>query len=451
MLPVITDSIDQEPTVPVSRLAAQRLAESALDLAHRLASSQQALRRQAAELATRAAIIGGAHESAQLADDLQQTLADAAAASGGFAAAVYLLDDDTEYLTAHAVHGLPIDRLASPPRTLRGSRGDLEAMVQGVVAIDNLQATQIDTWNCPESSNGIAAALCAVIKSDDVPIGTLWIFADQPAEYGSAQIAATRLAASQLSMLISNAAKSRQGEMTKIPAVVAEIADWQCESLPTGTKLATDWRVDGMIESPQAWATGWHTWDVLPDGALMLAIAEAIDPSIKGAMTAAIARAAITSHLGYRHTPCQLLQRINDTLWHTNTCEQLLSLLYVRVDPETGEGEFAAAGEITAMIGSRYGYRPLVAGQSEPLGTDFRADFISNHFRMMPGETLLAYGPGMEPSNATQRMLGETLRTAMQKNDRNPLAMIRRKLAALPLQAERGAASLLREETGGGR
>ena len=47
-------------------------------------------------------------------------------------------------------------------------------MVQGVVAIDDLNPTSIDTWNCPEES--AAAGICAVIQNDDVPIGTLWLY-----------------------------------------------------------------------------------------------------------------------------------------------------------------------------------------------------------------------------------------------------------------------------------
>jgi hypothetical protein len=199
-----------------------------------------------------------------------------------------------------------------------------------------------------------------------------------------------------------------------------------------------------MIESPQAWATGWHAWDVLPDGSLMLAIAEAVDSSIKGAMSATIARAAMTSHIGYRHSPSQLLQRVNDTLWQTNTCEQLISLLYMRVDPETGEGQFAAAGAIAAMIGSRYGYRPLVDGMAKPLCSDFRASFVSDSFRMMPGEMMLAYGPGVAASGASQNLLGDSVRSAMQAGSVSPLASIRRTLAASPLEFERGAAALTR-------
>lgn len=444
LLPVVADTVGQEPFAPISKSSAQRLAESASELASELESSRDALRRQEAELATRAAILGGSTDQQRLADALEQTLADAATACGCTAAAMYLLDDDTEILKARSVFGLPKSRLEQPARQLRGSRADLEAMVQGVVAIEDLCETSIDTWNCPEDSVVAKSAICAVITSDDIPVGTLWLFHNETNQFGPPQVAASRMAAAQLSLHLQAALKLRDESKSKLSPVVQDVADWQFDSLPVGISLAHDWMVDGMIESPSAWATGWHAWDVLPDGSMMFAIAEALDGTIKGAMSATIAHAALASHLGYRHTPSQLLQRVNDTLWQTSTCEQLMSMLYVRVDPETGEGEFASAGGISAMVGSRFGYRPLVDGRGEPLCSDFQANFIADTFRMMPGETLLAYSPGMEASGANQMILGDSLRTAMQQQETSPLASIRRQLADRPLVAERGAATLMR-------
>ena len=62
-------------------------------------------------------------------------------------------------------------------------------------------------------------------------------------------------------------------------------------------------------------ASGWQLWDILPDGTLMIVLAEAVDDSVKGALTATLARAAVTAHTGYRHKPTDLLQRVSDTLW----------------------------------------------------------------------------------------------------------------------------------------
>ena len=441
LLPAVTaDGFDE--LAAVSKSSAIRLAMSAARLEEELRNNREAMRLQAVELASRASILSGQSDHTRLADCIEKTLADAAAACGCDAAAMYLLDDHTQYLNTRAVFGLPAQRLEQEARLLRGSRGDLEAMVQGVVAIDDLVAASTDTWNCPES---FAAGICASILSDDVPIGTLWLFANDPAEFGLAEAAAARMAASQLSLQLNQASLDRKTKSSSADDPIRDVSHWQCESLPIGAKLADDWCVDGMIESPRPWATGWHAWDVLPDGTLMLAMAEAVDSSAMGAMKAAIARAALTAHTGYRHTPAQLLQRVSDTLWQTSTGEQLVSMLYARVDPETGEGEVASAGAITAMIGSRFGYRPLVDGCSDPLNQNIDVRGVADSFRIMPGETLLAYGPGLISDGATQTMLGDRIRALMQTGDTNPLAAIRRDLAGLDLNHERGAMTLMRQ------
>jgi phosphoserine phosphatase RsbU/P len=443
MLAAVDTLSSEDPHAPnlVSKAAATSLAESAIELTAQLATAQETIRCQEAELAVRAAILTGQSQQVQLADQLQTTLADAALACGCDTAALYILDEQTQFLRTSAVFGLPPARLQKAPRNLRGSRADLEAMVQGVVMIDDLHDCTIDTWNCPEKK--AAAGICVVITSDGVPVGTLWLFKNTTAEFGLRESAVARMAAAQLALLLTNSATETATPRTS-ENPIHEVAQWQCEALPVGANLAPGWRVDGMIESPQAWATGFHFWDVLPDGTLMLVIAEAVERSAKGAMAAAIARSAIAAHAGYRHTPAQLLQRVSDTLWQTSSGEQLVSMLYARVDAETGEGEVASAGSITAMIASQCGYRPLVSGNSDPLNRHIDTQVTTESFRMLSGETLLAYSAGVSNSGMTQMQLGNSLRTAMRKKDLNPLAAIRREMASLSLDSERGAISLLR-------
>jgi hypothetical protein len=378
----------------------------------------------------------------RIADRIEKTLADAATACRCNAAAIYLLDDDTQFLKTRAVFGLPVQRLEEQARPLRGSRADLEAMVQEVVMIDDLKASSLETWNSPEP---FAAGICAAISSDGIPIGTLWLFSDESMQFNAAESATARFAATQIGMELANASVGSQSDLKSLREPVRDLAQWQYESLPVGATVAEGWRVDGLIESPNDWATGWHVWDVLPDGTVMIAIAEAADRSIKGAMSAAIARAALASHTGYRHSAAQLVQRVSDTLWQTSTSEQLMSLLYARVDPESGEGELVAAGKINAMIASRYGFRPMLDRLSDPLNTHIDARATVHTFRLLKGETLMAYTPGFGTSGEIQMMLGGSLRDAMQAGDVNPLARVRRATANLPLTEERGAVSLLRE------
>lgn len=445
LLPAVTSETphehDDEFAPVVGRIAATRLATAASKLTEQILRTRECLRQREAELASSAAMLGVEHDSKVSVDQIEQSLSDAMEACKCDAAALYMLDEDTRYLKARSVVGLPVERLENPPRELRGSRGDLEAMVQDIVTIDDMNADSVDTWNSPEP---FAAGICVAIKVDDIPIGTLWLFSDTTTEFGNTESAIARIVATNLSLLLRQAPQAEIFDSPQPHQALQEIAQWQYESLPVGSALAEGWRVDGMIESSEPWATGWHHWDVLPDGTLMLAIAEATDPTATGAMHAAVARTALAAHSGYRHTPAQLIQRVSDTLWQTNTGEQLVSLTYAHLDPETGDGIVASAGTISALISSRYGYRPLISNLSAPLNTSMDSNAANHEFHMLKGETLLAYSKGFAAAGANQMTLGGHIRTAMQFEDRSPLAMLRRKLIDLPLIEERGALTLLR-------
>ena len=120
LLSAVNTQCDEDSLPPVSRTDAIKLAEVSLDVFDRLDSARDALRRQEAELAARATMLTAATDQMRLADRLEATLCDAVAACDCDAAAMFLLDDDTEYLKARAVFGLPPGRLEQSPRALRG-------------------------------------------------------------------------------------------------------------------------------------------------------------------------------------------------------------------------------------------------------------------------------------------------------------------------------------------
>lgn len=429
--------------VSVGKLAATRLAESANALAQEMQVNRERMRLQEMELAARAPILGGEAEQKKLSVQISGSLERAVKGSGCQAAAIYLLDEETQQLNCRMTHGLPENRIEQPPRSLRGSRGDLQAMVDGVVAIDDLHAQDSETWSSPEA--GYQAAICATIESDGVPVGTLWIYSQTKRNFSVAETTVAELSASEIGDRLKRASSEKQqiSELRHEPA--QDLAQWQYESLPVGSLVASGWRVDGLLESPRPWATGWHLWDILPDGTFMIVLAEAIEDSVKGAMTAALARAALTAHTGYRHKPADLLQRVSDTLWQSSTSEQLLSLLYARIDPFSGEGEVALAGSLEAVIGNRFGSRSVFSQVSDPLNSSIEVDPVIESIHLQPGETFMAYTQGLAESFSGTLSIKGGLQDAMAKEDLNPLAMLRRQIVNKELSHERGAVTLLRE------
>ncbi|MDV6033704.1 MAG: SpoIIE family protein phosphatase [Phycisphaera sp. RhM] len=426
---------------PVVKENATELASVARAMSKEIEELESLVRRQEIELASQATVQFSPKRSEAACEAVHLTLQRAIQAMGFDAAAIYMLDDETQYLKTRAVVGLPSERLSSEPRMLRGSRADLEAMVQDAVLMEDLHGIAAETWTPPEP---FGAAVCTAIYKGDLPIGTLWLFANEPRQLDASFSAIAQMASSQITLELSSAATVRREERSRHAVeAIADIAAWQYSSLPIGNVLAPGWLVDGMIESPHDWSTGWHMWDVLPDGSLILAMAETLDRRAGGAMIAATARAALTAHSGYQHTPQQMLQRIGDTLWETNTADQLVSLLYARINPETGEGEVASAGEMSGLIAGKYGYRPLTQTGGRPLAAAIDVECYESTFHLAEGETLVTFGQGLQLDGISQEMVGCCMRSAMQ-TDENPLAVLRREMAGFPNRHERGLLSLSR-------
>ncbi len=430
----------------VTRELAEQLASAAADLARRLEQAQIAYRTQEAELAVTATPTGTPDQSSRLLQRLERLLKQAAAATGCDAAGLYLLDDDTTTLKLRASFGLPADRIAAPARSLRGSRGDVESLVREVVLIDDLQGTLSTTWNSPEA---FTSGIVARIEEDDLPIGTLWLWSKQPQSFSEQDAAATQLAALSLASELSRAALHRERAKWNVTSTsIKSATQWQMRQMPPAMELAPGIVVDGWTESPRPWARSWHAWDVLPDGSIALAIAEADLRELDGAMVAATARAAFAAHCNYRHTAVEMLRRLSDSLWQTNTGDQLVSLLYIKLDPETGEGELALAGSIQSIVASSRGYRALTAGrESEPLASQIDCRPYHTEFRLHAGEAIVAVNSSIldDVLGIRQSELATAVRESLTRRNTPVLASIRRALAMKPLEVERAGVLLLRK------
>ncbi len=445
---LIGDSETQASGPTVTRDAAQRLAAAAAELAQSLEQSQAKIRDHEAEMAATSTPTGSASGPSRLVERLERTLRIAVEATRCDAAGLYLLDDDTSLLKLRASYGLAPSRLFDPARPLRGSRGDLESLVQDVVLIPDLDGAMAETWCSPEP---MASAIVVRVEEDDLPIGTLWLWTQLPCEFDERAAAAAKLASINIATELARGQMVRERRKWSLASTsIRTASQWQLRQLPPAMELAPGYLVDGWTESPLPWARSWHTWDVLPDGTIAVAMAEAAERQLDAALIGATARAAFSAHSNYRHGVGDMLSRINDSLWQTNTGDQLVSMIYARVDPDNGEGEMAYSGSIQAIIASRRGFRPLYGGDLEPLASrvDFRPQTIA--FRLQPGEVLIGVTASVLDSvlGISQAQWAGATRDALGKPGTPILATIRRALASQPLEDERGGVMLLRGLSG---
>ena len=447
------DEHGAEVAAGMEEAAAARLAESASRLTKELTKTQTTLRNAltataiAAAEAPRSLSLEGATER------LEQRLSDAVAATGTTVAILQTLDDDTQTLQIVAAFGLNPSSLLGRKRPLRGSRGDLEALVGRVVMADDLRGGGLDSYGAPEVENAepMQSGICVSMQVGDLPIGTMWLLSEEQREFDHRDAASARLAAEAIATMLggTQAIEDASPAAGRVDAI-AELAEYQLLQMPRGASLTPQWRVDGMIETPQRFATGWHTWDVLPDGTLMMAMADIDTDEFRDALEASFGHAALISHCNYRHDVASMVRRISDTLWRGGTMVSPMSMWYVHVDPLTGCGTAASAGRIQTMIAGRYGYRAVSDGRDDPLGVHVDPTIRTHEFQIQSGETLFAYDEGVRRRGIDQLQLGRGLQSAAKQADSHPLARIRREISKLgtekdpAAQAAIGAVSLIR-------
>ena len=408
----------------LSTTGANRLADAASKLAGHLDRQQREIKAYHAGLAINAASTVGP-AGPVTAGRIDEILANTTQASGCVVAHVDLLDENTDDLTTRFVFGLaPTGRLGRV-RPLRGARGDLEAMVGGLVTLEDRMACRVNTDAAPED---FASSLCVALGVDDFPIGTMWLHSTTGSAFNRGQIAAAHIGAQLITELLG------VGPATALPRPTLAVVDpaaeetfahqitaWQVASGPAGACLARGWKVVGGGRTAAAIGDHWTHWDVLPDGTLAIAVARCGGAEAGLLMNTALARSALLAHAGYRHSPAIALMRVNDTLLQIDPmaaparCDALLdrgqpparapsgvAMVYAHVDPIDGMTRIASVGQWEILVRSDRGYRPIpAAASSDGLGSDVELRCHRGETTLQPGESLVVVGADPSPATLT--------------------------------------------------
>ena len=147
-----------------------------------LLQTRHALWQREAELAAGVPLAPQPQQSKHLAERLEAVLRGGAMALDCQAAALYLLDDATSQLKLRSCWGLPLDRLAAPPRPLQGSIADLEALLGHAVVLEDSDVMR--HWRVPED---FPAAVCVPVSTPTMILGTLWVFSERKRDFNDRQ------------------------------------------------------------------------------------------------------------------------------------------------------------------------------------------------------------------------------------------------------------------------
>lgn len=383
------------------------LAASVGGLVEELHHARHAIWQREAELAAGVPITHHVDEGSHLATRLEAVLKAGAQAVECQAAAAYLLDEGTKQLKLRSCWGLPKSRFLEAPRPLRGAAADLEALVGHAVVLEDTRLLR--HWSVPES---FGSAVCVPISSPTTPLGTLWLFCEQPREFTDDETNLLEIVAGRVAADLEREVLLQQSVQTRtLKRQLTHAMDWQRNRLPQIKPLLDGWEVAGWTSQGDRLGGDFHDWFVLPDGSLAIAVGDAQGKMFEAALTAASLHTALKSHTNYRHTAQQMLDRINETLWTASAGDQFASMFYAVIQPDGGEMQYAAAGPVyAAVVGDSS--RKLAVDDGVPLGTQPDAEYSSSHDELATGEILVVLSEGLKRTltPASNRQLWRQIR-----------------------------------------
>lgn len=354
-----------------------------------LSKTRHALWQREAELAAGVPVTVKPNEE-HLAERLENVLKGGVEAIGADAAGLYLLDEATTSLKLRASFNLPPARFLDPPRPLRGSVADLEALVGHAVVLED--TAQLPHWKCPEA---FPSAICVPVSSPTVPLGTLWCFSREPRDFSGEQtnlleIIAGRLAADLEREMLMVAGVDSQTKRRQQEAAVL----WRRDRRPQFAPESDLWDIAGWC-SDSLRGDEFFDWTVLADGRIAFTLAAVNGDEQIAPLHAAGLQIGWRTQASYHTHPAQLMTRLNESLWSTSAGDFRGTIATGGLD-DNGQLELSSAGNISGCLLRKEGRIVLGSGVHTllpPLGLDGDTRYTSQRWQLDRGDLLLLLSP----------------------------------------------------------
>ncbi len=275
---------------------------------------------------------------------------------------------------------------------------------------------------------GLVSAMVVPLKARGEVLGALTLVsAESGRHYGEEDLELAQELAGHAALAVENALlyqREHEAALTLQRALLPE----QLPELE-GLKFAGRYQPGGHgLEAGGDW------YDAIPcdDGTVVLVIGDVSGRGIPAASIMGRIRTAIHAYVVERHTPVAAVMRL-DRVVADFTQNEMATLIWVTLDPRTGEAEYVVAGHPPAFIRSPDGkVAELDAKRSPPVGVFPRPRFKLNRTTIEPGSILFMYTDGLveRRSNGIDPGL-ETLRKALAGAPADPDACADAAMAAL--------------------
>ena len=156
-----------------------------------------------------------------------------------------------------------------------------------------------------------------------------------------------------------------------------------------GWRFASAWRTANDVGGD------WHGYDPEPDGLLRLAVADASGHGMAAGLLAAIANAALRCACELSLAPEESARLLHRVLRARGSGRSFLTLFLGRLDPSTGELDWAAAAHPSPLLRRASGELVELAQGAPPLGVGDECRPETGTVRLEPGDLLVLFTDGL--------------------------------------------------------
>jgi PAS domain S-box-containing protein len=307
---------------------------------------------------------------------------------GADAAAIFLADDEQQWLR------LAASSQGTPPASVDpipfgdGFPGRVARSREPVFARDPDPA---DLRDPGLRGMEIDSLLAVPLLARGAVIGVLRVCASPPHHFTADDLGLLRLAADRVALAISHA-RVYEREHNIAETLQRSLLPEHLPQLP-GLDVAASYR-------PAAAETGvggdWFDVIPIPGGAAGLVMGDVAGKGLGAASMVGRLRSALRAYALEGHDPAMVVQQLNRLVWTEAAESQMVTMLYVVVDPTEGVARWVNAGHPPPLlVGGNGGPQFLEGGTSVPLGVMPFPTYEEMSAAMVPGSTLVLYTDGL--------------------------------------------------------
>jgi PAS domain S-box-containing protein len=306
---------------------------------------------------------------------------------GADAAAIFLADEDESLLLGASSCGTP--PASVPPIPFGDGFAGRVARSREPLAAQDPDPAEIRDPGLRELD--IDSLLAVPMLAQDAVIGVLEVCASPPHRFTADDLGMLRLAADRVALAISHA-RVYEREHHMAETLQRSLLPEKLPQVP-GLDIAADYQPAAAEEGVGG---DWYDVIPIPGGSAGLVMGDVAGKGLAAASMVGRLRSALRAYALEGHEPAMVVQQLNRLVWTETADSQMVTLLYIVVDPGEGVARWVNAGHLPPLlVGGNGKSRFLEGTASVPLGVLPFPNYEETSAAMEPGGRLVLYTDGL--------------------------------------------------------